>query len=142
MIRILIPFFIPVFIFGLLVQGCSKGYSKNMQLPEDSPSTGLSSWAVVTSAYAIARAEPDSAAASNGLVRKGTVFPAASRMIDRRGLDIGGTWYRCETGDVKGWIHSDELGIYDSEAQAREVAGLGAGLGPDLKAGTGIGEQR
>lgn len=123
---------------GLSLGGCSKGYSRNMQLPEDNASIGPFSWAVVTSAYAIARGEPDSASASSGLVRQGTVFPAASRMIDRRGLDIGGTWYRCETGDVKGWIHSDELGIYGSEAQAREAAGLGTGL----KAAAGNGEKR
>ena len=112
---------------GLMLAGCSKGYSKKMQLPEDNASSGLSSWAVVTSAYAIARAAPEPSAARNGLVRKGTVFSAGSRMIDGRGLDIGGTWYRFESGDVKGWIHSDELGIYESEDQAREAAGLGAG---------------
>ncbi len=110
---------------SLMVAGCSKGYSRNMQLPEDNASSGHSSWAVVTSAYAIALAAPEPSAARNGLVRKGTVFSPVSRQIDGRGLDIGGTWYRIESGDVKGWIHSDELGIYESEAQAREAAGPG-----------------
>ena len=106
------------------LSGCSKGYSRFMRLPSD-PSVGSGlGWAAVTSAYAHAKKLPDATSEDISIVRRGTVFLCTERKIDPAGQDTGGLWYKFEEGSATGWIHSGDLSIFSSEAQAREAVGL------------------
>jgi len=106
------------------LSGCSKGYSRFMKLPAD-PSVGSGlGWAAVTSAYAHAKKLPDATSEDISVVRRGTVFLCAERKIDPAGQDTGGLWYKFGEGSAAGWIHSGDLSIFSSEAQAREAVEL------------------
>lgn len=116
--------FIAIVVATILLSGCSKGYSRFMRLPAD-PSVGSGlGWAAVTSAYAHAKKMPDATSEDISVVRRGTVFLCAERKIDPAGQDTGGLWYKFGEGSAAGWIHSGDLSIFSSEAQAREAVEL------------------
>ncbi len=114
-------------IFALFASSCSKGYNRGMKLPQDPQVVSELGWAVVKTAYAKLKAGPDSASPDAGLVRGGSVFRCTARSIDPQGLSGGGLWYKYAEGGTEGWLHQDDLAIFDTETQARKAAGDGAG---------------
>lgn len=120
--RILSYFFVALLAAAALVSGCSRGYSRYMKLPADPSFAPGLGWAVVTSAYALARKSPEKNSKDLSIVRRGTVFESTERKIDHEGQDTGGLWYRYKEGSIDGWIHSGDLSIFPSEGQARKAA--------------------
>jgi hypothetical protein len=106
----------------MLVASCSKGYNKGMKLPEDPQAVSELGWAVVKTAYAKLKTAPDSTSPEAGLVRGRSVFQCTARSIDPKGLEKGGLWYRFSEEGVEGWLHKDELDIFNTEAQAKKAA--------------------
>jgi hypothetical protein len=98
-----------------------------MKLPEDPQVASELGWAAVKTAYAKLKTAPDAASPDAGLVRGGTVFPCTARSIDPRGLETGGLWYRYAEGETEGWLHQDDLAVFDTEAQARKAAAESTG---------------
>lgn len=114
-------------LFTLALSSCSKGYNRGMKLPQDPLVVSELGWAAVKTAYAKLKSAPDLASSDAGLVRGGTVFPCTARSIDPRGLEPGGLWYKYVEGDAEGWLHQDDLAVFDTEAQARKAASEIAG---------------
>jgi hypothetical protein len=107
---------------ALLAASCSKGYNKGMKLPQDPQSVSDLGWAVVKTAYARLKTAPDAASEDVGLVRGRSVFQCTARSIDPKGLEAGGLWYKFSDENTEGWLHQDELTIFDTEAQAKKAA--------------------
>ncbi|MDX9828353.1 MAG: hypothetical protein RBT73_11480 [Spirochaetia bacterium] len=93
-----------------------------MKLPQDPQVVSELGWAVVKTAYAKLKTEPDSVSPDAGLVRGRSVFQCTARSIDPKGLEAGGLWYEYGDGGIQGWLHQDELAIFDTEAQAKKAA--------------------
>ncbi|MCE1195512.1 hypothetical protein LWX53_03310 [bacterium] len=92
-----------------------------MKLPPDPAVASELGWAVVTSAYARAKAEPGSASPDGEIVRRGTIFRCGERKIDPAGRDLGGLWYRMGGQTRDAWLHESDISIFTSEEQAREA---------------------
>ncbi|MDD3981729.1 MAG: hypothetical protein PHT55_05970 [Spirochaetales bacterium] len=107
---------------SLLAASCSKGYNKTMRLPQDPQAVSELGWAVVKTAYARLKTSPDAASGDAGLVRGKSVFRCTARSIDPKGLEAGGLWYKFSEEGAEGWLHQDELAIFDTEAQAKKAA--------------------
>ena len=46
-------------------------------------------------------------------------FRCTARSIDPKGVEAGGLWYKFSDENTEGWLHQDELTIFDTEAQAK-----------------------
>ena len=114
--------FLAIILTASLLSGCSRGYSRFMKLPADPSFAPGLGWAVVTSAYALARKLPDKNSEDLAIVRRGTVFESTERKIDPEGQDTGGLWYKYKADSTDGWIRSADLSIFPSEGQARKEA--------------------
>ncbi len=107
------------------LSGCSRNYSRFMKLPADPGLESGIGWVVISSAYAPLREKPGRSAAELTVVRGGTVFKPAARVIDAAGKDEGGSWYEYREDRTRGWIHSGDAILFSSAEQARHyVSGL------------------
>lgn len=117
-----IVLFIALLISVVGAASCSKSYNRNMALPDDPAAISTLGWAVVKTTYAKLKPIADSKAPDSGIVRGGSVFRCTARSIDPEGLESGGLWYHYEREPLQGWIHQDELMIFDTEEQAKRSA--------------------
>lgn len=104
------------------LQGCSRGLSKNLNLPPDPSFSSEIGWALVVSAYAKVKNEPKADSNDISLIRSGTLFEVEERRIDPLGQEEGGLWYKYKDSALSGWIHSADLSVFSSVDQAKKAA--------------------
>ncbi len=90
-----------------------------MRLPADPALESGIGWAAISSAYAPLREKPDRSSPELSVVRGGTVFKPAARIIDAASPDDGASWYEYRDDQSRGWIHSGDAILFSSAEQAR-----------------------
>lgn len=107
------------------LEGCSRSYTRFLKLPADPSVESSLGWVAVSSAYAPLKERPDMLSAEISVLRGGTIFKPAARVIDAQGMETGGLWYEYGDGSVKGWIRSSDTASFSSAEQARNyVSGM------------------
>jgi hypothetical protein len=112
-------------VLATLALSCSRGSSAQLALPP-SPllSRGLG-WGLVVVSYARIKEDPAVASRDSGMLRKGVVLELEESRFDSTVPGVEAFWYRVKTESASGWVHSSELDVFQTRAQALAAAGKG-----------------
>jgi hypothetical protein len=112
-----------VYVFVLLVS-CSRKAPEDEIIPLSAPplSRSIIGYGVVNSSYAHILDKRGDVGRPVGILRKGAIV----EVLERRPLVSGGkaeSWILASSTGYSGWLHENELNIYDSKAQASTASG-------------------
>jgi hypothetical protein len=110
-------------LFILTLFGACSGNERQpaIQVPQTPPlSRSVLGYGVISASYSPLYAEAGVQSAQEGYagyLRRGAI----AEVLERRQVD-GSPWVFARSGEISGWLPSDAMQIYDSEAQAQTAA--------------------
>jgi hypothetical protein len=108
----------------LLAVACSRRAPEDEIVPRAAPplSRSIIGYGVINASYAHILDKSGNDGRAVGILRKGTVV----EVLERRPLVTDGkaeSWVLALSTGYSGWLHENELHIYDSKAQAQTASG-------------------
>ena len=100
-------------LFAVLLGGCGSRTAA-VDLPQTSLLIGRGRVALVRAEYARVHEQPDITSPVIGHARQGDIIALGERTADSQ-------WIVAEDAIVRGWVHSSDLELYDSRAQAQNA---------------------